>query len=1409
MKKIFVFILILSMMFPGTVIASKEANLYTVSDSSYFETGTWYTGGLTGENGTSSRFSSEKSATAGWNIEITKNGYYRVKFYNVLYTNNNENINVNVSYGEKTEEHRFVHWGDYSEKGFEELGIYKIHAGEVLNVTVFASEGGSYIRTNSVMIEFYSNMEEVIYNASSFEKNGGTWHSSTLLGYKGTESIYSEGGKGVGRWKLDTIEDGVAEVYIYNLMYETNCEKLYVTISDSEGVLHKKTVTHRGAVENGELIYLGRYDFSGTGKEYVEVSGSTGGFLRVNTIFLQYYCQNIPDKEEQDYPKRVLEEKEVEIYSPDDSALNIYVKPESKNGDGSFKKPYGTLEEAKAAARNIIKSGYPEKGITVNLMNGTYFTGSLSFGSADSGTEAAPVVWRAYDGEAVITSSVQIKKEEFSKVTDEEILKRLPEGTRNKIYSVDISDVKRDEFNVSSPYVVTFDDVQGMLSRWPNTGFSRTGAIVDIGTRSDSGAKKRGFKYVIDNEKIYNWEKEPNGYLNGYWMTPYTFDFVKISRVETDNMTVSGENGTGLGAYDTARYKALNMMCELDAAGEWYIEDDVFYAVLPEECSNVNISFDNSTLLNFGSAHDIIFEGIDLINCGENGVRMNSSTKRCGFLGGEIRHTSATAVSISGTDCYIRDCDISDVGGIGIQIDGGNQYHLIPGGNYAENNTVTRTGCSSTSKAGITIGGCGNRISNNHIYNVPTHGINGSGMENIIEKNIVERTNLEMGDTGGIYYLNYGMGYGTKIRYNIVKDSVGLNAKSGFNGEGALGIYLDDLTSGVEVFGNIVYNSKESALFGHGGRHLTFQNNIIINCEESIVLTKTGILKNLDVETGSAAVNIRNFNTDAVNRKYPEAVAALEDDYGEPKYNKILNNVIFDSYEMNVSAVEKNSGTVKGNLRYSNLPDSKFTDFYDFNFSEIIAENPDFQPIPVKDIGIYKGGMRTGEDDIIFDNRSEDFEIISPANGEVNLEREVTFNWETNNGGIKVSKLHISENPDMSFGKKYESEESSLTLQLEYGKTYYWRVGNEPFLGYATGMNSNGVFSFTTMSYEDKAKSLEKDMEYLAEIADQSEFNIENINRLKENLTSLKKIENKKEAVSFGENAIDEFLSAKKLQSEMETVIYDDYTKDSIGQKPYGLFQRSNGNLDIKTEYLPGTTEKGVKFNDDGLHCHYTSRYFYPESDLVEFSTRVIPETSTGQFSMSIIREGFYPTKDGVSGGNAARIIFDSDGVIYGDKGKNYPLMDYSGGKAYDVKIILNVKNQSYDVYINRVLVAEAIPVNCNDCESVGGILYDTSDATVEGKAVAGKYYIDNTIVRTPLKFGNNGSIKALYINDVKVDNLKSVTETGFSEEELMTAKIEFEAAQNAKTKRAVEDGKIFITVLSGDMNAIKTYIIK
>jgi len=74
--------------------------------------------------------------------------------------------------------------------------------------------------------------------------------------------------------------------------------------------------------------------------------------------------------------------------------------PNSSHNDG----PFATIERARREVQNLKKRKRAGQ-ITVLLREGTYFlTAPLNFGSGDSGSEAAPVVYAAYPGEKPVIS---------------------------------------------------------------------------------------------------------------------------------------------------------------------------------------------------------------------------------------------------------------------------------------------------------------------------------------------------------------------------------------------------------------------------------------------------------------------------------------------------------------------------------------------------------------------------------------------------------------------------------------------------------------------------------------------------------------------------------------------------------------------------------------------------------------------------------------------------------------------------------------------------------------------------------------------------------------------------------------------------------------------------------------------
>ena len=117
------------------------------------------------------------------------------------------------------------------------------------------------------------------------------------------------------------------------------------------------------------------------------------------------------------------------------------------NGDGSAENPFSSIENALGAVRRTAKT----EPITVIIRGGRYsLKKSLEFTNADSGTESAPITFKAYDGEEVIIhGSADIPRSNISKLKDEALLARLQNTVRDKVYEINLpGEVARDVGNL-------------------------------------------------------------------------------------------------------------------------------------------------------------------------------------------------------------------------------------------------------------------------------------------------------------------------------------------------------------------------------------------------------------------------------------------------------------------------------------------------------------------------------------------------------------------------------------------------------------------------------------------------------------------------------------------------------------------------------------------------------------------------------------------------------------------------------------------------------------------------------------------------------------------------------------------------------------------------------------------------
>jgi len=127
-----------------------------------------------------------------------------------------------------------------------------------------------------------------------------------------------------------------------------------------------------------------------------------------------------------------------------------------------------------------------------------------------------------------------------------------------------------------------------------------------------------------------------------------------------------------------------------------------------------------------------------------------------------------------------------------------------------------------------------NVIAHNLIHDVPRMGILATKDcgGNAIEFNEVRRTNLETGDSGGIYfYSDTNHPDANIIRNNLVVDTLGM----GTTAQGKIvtpnytwGIYLDGESSNTVVRDNLVVGHVLGGVFFNGGHKNVVENNILV-----------------------------------------------------------------------------------------------------------------------------------------------------------------------------------------------------------------------------------------------------------------------------------------------------------------------------------------------------------------------------------------------------------------------------------------------------------------------------------------------------------------------------------------------------------------------------------------------------
>lgn len=518
---------------------------------------------------------------------------------------------------------------------------------------------------------------------------------------------------------------------------------------------------------------------------------------------------NVLDPEPAPEPEEPTKDEEAE---PADSNLEpaFYVSPDGDDDNpGTIDQPFATLE----AARDAMRAD-PDISTTY-IREGTYYQEStLYMGAEDSGSTFA-----AYPGESPVISGGELVtgfqyegEGIYSANLDEPLdLELKIGGERQKV-------TQTGDWDPEDPYQ------SGWSVAEASGGGSKSALVFDEGALTEADFTEGITIEVASPER---WETHIT-----------TVEFVDF---ETNTIYLADESKFTLD--DGSTYRLLGNPEHIQDEGEFaYRDSDGRLVVKPENSDTFEedgvVVPRLEEIIRIENAEDVTIVGLSF----EDGIYEGEAIYAKDSENITIANNSFTnvgaGVKLSGTDeSYIVDNTMDSLGRSGIEMYADSSYNIISGNiithvgeiikdygaifsNDASHNTISYNDISYTARYGISFKDSGSS----------------ENIGNVIEYNVITYTNQETADTGAIEFLGRSaVDTETTIRHNYIEDTGGLGTDADGNwieGYQSSGIYLDDSTSGVEIYGNFITEIGWAAIHVHGGDDVAITNNVAILGDE-------------------------------------------------------------------------------------------------------------------------------------------------------------------------------------------------------------------------------------------------------------------------------------------------------------------------------------------------------------------------------------------------------------------------------------------------------------------------------------------------------------------------------------------------------------------------------------------------
>ncbi len=526
----------------------------------------------------------------------------------------------------------------------------------------------------------------------------------------------------------------------------------------------------------------------------------------------------------------------------------------SDTNPGTAALPFASLERARAAIRELRGRGsLPAGGVAVVVHGGEYRVArAFRLEATDSGTQEAPVVYKAAAGEKPRFRYGR-RLTGFRSISDPKVLAQLPEPARSAVVHMDLRSAGVDRvvplrlggfasgagFRTWPVAELFFNGAALTLARWPNEGFTRVAAV----------AKKGRIAY--EGDRPSRWREEPDAWLYGYWFYDWADSYERIASIDPDQREILLSPPYHRYGYRKGqRFHALNLLSELDAPGEWYLDRTnlTLYLWPPSDPKRavVELSLGDTPVVEMENVSHVALVGLIGELGGADGIVLKGG-EGCLIAGCTLRCLGGNGMVVSGGRRHrILSCDIQSMGRGGVVLTGGDRRTLARGDHTIENCHIRDLSrIDHTYTPGVRLEGVGNRVRRNLIHGVASSALRVEGNDHLIEGNEVFDVLIESDDQGGADMFGNATYRGDVFRYNWWHHIGNWRGTGEQPHCGHAGIRLDDAICGVLVYGNVFQKCSAGKLgFGgvqiHGGKENIVDNNLFIDCAAAISFSPWG-----------------------------------------------------------------------------------------------------------------------------------------------------------------------------------------------------------------------------------------------------------------------------------------------------------------------------------------------------------------------------------------------------------------------------------------------------------------------------------------------------------------------------------------------------------------------------------------